>query len=74
MLHRRTCICILLGNDPVSGVSGMEEGDEVVGRVAVGGVSVLYSLLDGLCSKRPSGMNLQSLSLLELPGYSGRTG
>lgn len=52
----------------------MEEGDEVVGRVAVGGVSVLAPVPDGLCPKRPGGMDLQPLSLLELPGDPGRTG
>lgn len=56
------------------GDPGMEEGDEVVGGMAAGGVSVFASLPDGLCPKHPGGMDLQALSLLELPGDTGRTG
>ena len=52
----------------------MEEGDEVVGRLAVGGVSFFAPLPDGLCPKHPDGMDLQPLSLLELPGDPGKTG
>lgn len=52
----------------------MEEGDEVVGGMAAGGVCIFASLPDGLCPKHPGGMDLQPLSLLELPGNPGRTG
>ena len=41
----------------------MEEGDEVVGGMAAGGVSVFASLPGGLCPKHPGGMDLQPLSL-----------
>lgn len=72
--YRRTCFDVHSGNDSVRDGSGMEEGVEVVGGMAAGGVSVFASLLGGLCPKHPGGMDLQPLSLLELPGNPGRTG
>lgn len=56
--YRRTCIGIYPGNNPVCGDPGMEEGDEVVGGMAAGGVSVYAPLPDGLCPKHPGGMDL----------------
>lgn len=50
----------------------MEERDEMVGGLAVGGVSVFAPLPGGLCPRCPGGMDLQAHSLLELSGNLGR--
>lgn len=47
-IYRRTCIGIYPRSDPVCDGSWMEEGVEVVGGMAVGGVFVFATLPDSL--------------------------